>query len=33
MFPSELWMYRHAESVIYPSKDDTRRAAGGEQRA
>ncbi|MGH7279285.1 MAG: class II aldolase/adducin family protein [Candidatus Rokuibacteriota bacterium] len=27
------WMYRHAESVIYPSRDGTRRAAGGERPA
>jgi ribulose-5-phosphate 4-epimerase/fuculose-1-phosphate aldolase len=27
------WMYRYAESVIYPSRDATRRAAGGERRA
>jgi ribulose-5-phosphate 4-epimerase/fuculose-1-phosphate aldolase len=27
------WMYRHAESVIYPSRDQTRRAAGGERQA
>jgi L-fuculose-phosphate aldolase len=27
------WMYRHAESVIYPSRDETRRPAGGERRA
>ena len=27
------WMYRHAESVIYPSRDETRRPVGGEQRA
>ncbi len=27
------WMYRHAESVIYPSRDETRRAAGGERQA
>jgi ribulose-5-phosphate 4-epimerase/fuculose-1-phosphate aldolase len=27
------WMYRHAESVIYPSRDATRRAAGGERQA
>ncbi len=27
------WMYRHAESVIYPSRDATRRPAGGERRA
>jgi L-fuculose-phosphate aldolase len=27
------WMYRHAESVIYPSRDTTRRPAGGERRA
>jgi ribulose-5-phosphate 4-epimerase/fuculose-1-phosphate aldolase len=27
------WMYRHAESVIYPSRDPTRRPAGGERRA
>jgi L-fuculose-phosphate aldolase len=27
------WMYRHAESVIYPSKDATRQPAGGDRRA
>jgi ribulose-5-phosphate 4-epimerase/fuculose-1-phosphate aldolase len=27
------WMYRHAESVIYPSRDETRRPEGGERRA
>jgi L-fuculose-phosphate aldolase len=27
------WMYRHAESVIYPSRDPTRRPAGGEREA
>jgi L-fuculose-phosphate aldolase len=27
------WMYRHAESVIYPSRDETRRAPGGERQA
>ena len=27
------WMYRYAESVIYPSRDQTRRPAGGDQRA
>ena len=27
------WMYRHAESVIYPSRDSTRRPAGGERQA
>jgi ribulose-5-phosphate 4-epimerase/fuculose-1-phosphate aldolase len=27
------WMYRHAESVIYPSRDATRRAAGGDRQA
>ena len=27
------WMYRHAESVIYPSRDATRRAPGGERQA
>jgi ribulose-5-phosphate 4-epimerase/fuculose-1-phosphate aldolase len=27
------WMYRHAESVIYPSRDPTRRPAGGERQA
>src|SRR5262245_36634037 len=27
------WMYRHAESVIYPSRDATRRPAGGDRRA
>jgi ribulose-5-phosphate 4-epimerase/fuculose-1-phosphate aldolase len=27
------WMYRHAESVIYPSRDATRRPAGGERQA
>ena len=27
------WMYRHAESVIYPSRDQTRRPAGGERQA
>jgi L-fuculose-phosphate aldolase len=27
------WMYRYAESVIYPSRDATRRADGGETRA
>lgn len=26
-------MYRHAESVIYPSRDDTRRFAGGDRQA
>jgi len=26
-------MYRYAESVIYPSRDATRRAAGGERQA
>ena len=25
------WMYRHAESVIYPSRDATRRPAGGDR--
>jgi ribulose-5-phosphate 4-epimerase/fuculose-1-phosphate aldolase len=25
------WMYRHAESVIYPSRDTTRRPAGGDR--
>ena len=27
------WMYRHAESVIYPSRDSTRRPTGGERQA
>ena len=27
------WMYRYAESVIYPSRDATRQAAGGERQA
>ncbi len=27
------WMYRYAESVIYPSRDSTRRPAGGEREA
>jgi ribulose-5-phosphate 4-epimerase/fuculose-1-phosphate aldolase len=27
------WMYRYAESVIYPSRDATRRPAGGERQA
>jgi ribulose-5-phosphate 4-epimerase/fuculose-1-phosphate aldolase len=27
------WMYRYAESVIYPSRDATRRADGGDTRA
>ncbi|HEU4367026.1 MAG TPA: class II aldolase/adducin family protein [Methylomirabilota bacterium] len=27
------WMYRHAESVIYPSRDATRRPGGGERQA
>jgi ribulose-5-phosphate 4-epimerase/fuculose-1-phosphate aldolase len=27
------WMYRYAESVIYPSRDQVRRAAGGERQA
>jgi L-fuculose-phosphate aldolase len=27
------WMYRYAESVIYPSRDVTRRPEGGERRA
>ena len=27
------WMYRYAESVIYPSRDTTRRPEGGERRA
>jgi ribulose-5-phosphate 4-epimerase/fuculose-1-phosphate aldolase len=27
------WMYRYAESVIYPSRDATRRPEGGERRA
>jgi L-fuculose-phosphate aldolase len=27
------WMYRHAESVIYPSRDETRRPLGGERQA
>jgi L-fuculose-phosphate aldolase len=27
------WMYRHAESVIYPSRDATRRPEGGDRRA
>jgi ribulose-5-phosphate 4-epimerase/fuculose-1-phosphate aldolase len=27
------WMYGYAESVIYPSRDATRRAAGGERQA
>ena len=27
------WMYSHAESVIYPSRDQTRRPAGGERQA
>ena len=27
------WMYRHAESVIYPSRDATRRPAGGDRQA
>ena len=27
------WMYRYAESVVYPSRDKTRRPAGGERQA
>jgi len=27
------WMYRHAESVIYPSRDATRQPAGGDRLA
>lgn len=27
------WMYGHAESVIYPSRDTTRRPGGGDRRA
>jgi len=27
------WMYRYAESVIYPSRDSTRRPEGGERPA
>jgi hypothetical protein len=27
------WMYRHAESVIYPSRDATRRPTGGDRLA
>jgi ribulose-5-phosphate 4-epimerase/fuculose-1-phosphate aldolase len=27
------WMYRYAESVIYPSRDATRRPAGGDRQA
>jgi len=27
------WMYRYAESVIYPSRDETRRPKGGERQA
>jgi ribulose-5-phosphate 4-epimerase/fuculose-1-phosphate aldolase len=27
------WMYRYAESVIYPSRDTTRRPEGGDRRA
>jgi L-fuculose-phosphate aldolase len=27
------WMYRHAESVIYPSRDATRHPAGGDRQA
>jgi ribulose-5-phosphate 4-epimerase/fuculose-1-phosphate aldolase len=27
------WMYRHAESVIYPSRDATRRPEGGGRQA
>jgi L-fuculose-phosphate aldolase len=27
------WMYRYAESVIYPSRDSTRRPDGGDRRA
>jgi hypothetical protein len=27
------WMYRHAESVIDPSRDTTRRPAGGDRLA
>ena len=27
------WMYRHAESVIYPSRDATRRPEGGNRLA
>ena len=27
------WMYRYAESVIYPSRDEARRPEGGERRA
>lgn len=27
------WMYRHAESVIYPTRDETRRPSGGERQA
>jgi ribulose-5-phosphate 4-epimerase/fuculose-1-phosphate aldolase len=27
------WMYRHAESVIYPSRDSTRRPEGGDRQA
>src|SRR5215470_2237916 len=30
---SVAWMYRHAESVIYPSRDATRRPAGGDRQA
>jgi hypothetical protein len=26
-------MYRYAESVIYPSRDETRRFSGGERQA
>jgi L-fuculose-phosphate aldolase len=27
------WMYRYAESVIYPSRDATRQPEGGDRRA
>jgi L-fuculose-phosphate aldolase len=27
------WMYRYAESIIYPSRDATRRPEGGDRRA
>jgi ribulose-5-phosphate 4-epimerase/fuculose-1-phosphate aldolase len=30
---SVAWMYRYAESVIYPSRDTTRRPEGGDRRA
>ena len=30
---SVVWMYRYAESVIYPSRDETRRPEGGDRQA